>query len=72
MNKDEYLVTCEELLHCAYADILINESVSDGDKFLKKTLKQHELIEDYDMCIIIRDFLVMVEIAKILQHSTMN
>ena len=68
-TKEEYLVTCEHLLQCAYVDIVRIESIYAGDIFLQKSLKQHETIEDYDMCIIIRDFIVMVELGKLIQQS---
>jgi len=72
MNKEQYLLGLEDLLHCAYEDIVRCESISAGDKFLRDTLKKHEVIEDYDMCIIIRDFITAVDIAKTTQKLLVN
>ena len=67
MDKEQYLLGLEDLLHCAYEDILRCKKISAGDNFLRNTLKKHEVIEDYDMCIIIRDFITAVDIAKTIQ-----
>lgn len=66
LSKDEFLALSEHLLMEAYEDVMRCEGSFAGDKFLQNTLTQHEKIEDYDMCIIIRDLIAKIEVTKML------